>query len=62
MKNALPIQRERSVGLKGIIEYTYANYDVELAQNDYYAISETLAKAQTALDYVNNTVEMEVDI
>jgi hypothetical protein len=62
MKNALPIQRERSVGLKGIIEYTYANYDIELAQNDYDALSETLANAQTALDYVNNTVEMEVDI
>ena len=62
MKNTLPIQRETPSGMRGIIEYTYANYDVELAKKDFDEVSERLAKAQTALDYVNSTVEMEVDI
>ena len=62
MKNTLPIQREATSGLRSIIEYTYANYDIELAQKDFDELSERLANAQTALDYVNSTVEMEVDI
>ena len=30
--------------------------------SDYIGLSEELAKAQTALDLINNTAEMEVDI
>jgi len=36
--------------------------DVEQVGKYYAEISDTLAKAQTALDLVNNTVEFEIDI
>ena len=59
MRDKLP--RERETGGYGrnsnIIEYSYANYDVEQAQIDYQAVAEELARAQNALDQVNSTVE-----
>ena len=45
-----------------VIEYTYANYDVEAAKAAADAASEELARAQTALDKVNNTETMEIDL
>ncbi|MBP1591262.1 MAG: hypothetical protein ILP22_04400 [Oscillospiraceae bacterium] len=64
MKNALPKVRERGLGVQGsnIIDYRYANYDIEQAEKDYNELSDKLARAQTALDLINNTVEMEIDI
>ena len=61
MKNRLPKHREY-VKVAGIIEYTYANYDVNKAKEDYDKISDELAKAQTALDVLNNQVKFEIDI
>ncbi len=64
MKDALPKVRENAgYSYSGsIIDYRYANYDVEQVGKYYAEISDTLAKAQTALDLVNNTVEFEIDI
>lgn len=64
MKDALPKAREEACYSRSstIIDYRYANYDIEQVNKDYLALSDELAKAQTALDYINNTVEMEIDI
>ena len=45
-----------------IIDYKYANYSIEEAERYYLEVSALLAKAQTALDLVNSTVEFEIDI
>ena len=64
MKSVLPKARTE-MGLRAstvnIIDYTYANYDIEKAERDYNEISDTLARAQTALDTVNNTVTFDVE-
>lgn len=61
MMNVLP--KRRSPGnFNNIIDYTYTNYDVEQARADYEKVSETLARVQTALDLVNSTELMEVDL
>lgn len=66
MRNRLPKQRDEGGGYYGrsktIVEYTYANYDIEAAEKDYDQISAELSKVQTALDVVNNTVKFEIDI
>ena len=61
MKDVLPKTRE-IVRVAGIIEYSYANYDVEAAKRDYDAVSDELARAQTALDVLNNSVKFEIEI
>ena len=52
------------VGTSGtnIIEYEYANYDVNEAHEYYKTAVELKAKAQTALDLINNTVQFEIDL
>lgn len=62
MANVLPKNRERSQGQSGVIDYRYANYDVHTAGVDAKAASDLLSKAQTALDLVNTTKTMEIDI
>ena len=47
---------------KGIVEYRYANYDVEQAASDLSEVSDKLAKLQVALDVVNNSVTLEIDV
>ena len=47
---------------KGIIEYTYTNYDIELVKNEYDRIDSEIAQMQMQLDKYNQTVEFEVDI
>ena len=61
MKDRLPKTREY-IRVAGIIEYSYTNYDVEAAKRDYDAVSDELARAQTALDVLNNSVKFEIDI
>lgn len=66
MKSRLPKQREMS-SLYGhtsgnIIDYNYANYDIKAAEADYESVSDELARAQTALDVLNNTETMEIEI
>ncbi|MCI8403224.1 MAG: hypothetical protein HFI38_14225 [Lachnospiraceae bacterium] len=65
MKNRLPKQREmgQSYGRTGnIIDYSYANYDIKAAEAAYEAVADELARAQTALDVLNNTETMEIVI
>ena len=44
-----------------IIEYTYTNYDLKKAAEDLTLVSDELAKAQTALDVINNTGQLEIN-
>ncbi len=62
MKSALPKQREAFNHGSNIIDYRYANYDIEKAEADYKAVSDLLSRAQLALDMVNSTETMEIDI
>lgn len=65
MKSVLPKTRA-DYGIRttsiNIIDYTYANYDIEKAEKDFGEISDLLARAQTALDTVNNTVTFDIEI
>ncbi len=62
MQQRLPRQRERVSygGGSQIIEYSYANYDLEMVKADYERVSEELARAQTALDLINTTAQLEI--
>lgn len=64
MKDAMPKKRENSgySHNSSVIDYRYANYDIEQVNNDYNALADELAKAQTALDYENSTAEFDIDI
>lgn len=65
MKDRLPKQREDADGFgrnSNIIEYSYANYDIGTVEKEYDIVSDELARAQTALDVVNNTETMEIEL
>ena len=63
MRDAMPKVRVSSGYSSGnIIDYKYANYDIEEVGRYYAELSDTLAKAQSVLDLVNSTVEFEIDI
>ena len=68
MAARLPRKRAES-GMAGrfgaksqIIDYEYANYDIGAADRDFRLVTEEIARLQTALDRVNSTLEMEIDI
>lgn len=65
MKNRLPKQRETANAYSrnnNIIDYRYANYDIKMVEDDYTSVADELAKAQTALDVLNNTETIEIEI
>ena len=64
MKAELPKTREGGGYRSGsaVIDYRLANYDIKQAEADYNAVSDELAKAQTALDVVNNTIELDIEL
>ena len=64
MQNRLPKQRTSvgGIGSNTVIDYRYANYSVEKAKEDYMRVSDELRKVQTALDVVNTTVRMEIEL
>lgn len=64
MKSRLPKQREvrGSYGSSNIIDYCYANYDIKTVEADYISVSDELARAQTALDVMNNSQTMEIEL
>ena len=64
MRDAMPKVRVSSgySGNSAILDYEYTNYDIEEANKLYIELSYMLAKAQTALDLINSTVEFEIDI
>ena len=49
-------------GNSPLIEYEYANYDLETVRRDLLAVTEELSRAQLALDHYNQTVLMETDL
>ena len=60
-----PKRRAQSMGfgkMSSIIDYEYANYDIELAEEDYKKVCEEIGRIQAALDVVNSTVQMEIDL
>lgn len=60
-----PKRRAQSMGfgkMSSIIDYEYANYDIELAEADYKKVCEEIGRIQAALDVVNSTVQMEIDL
>lgn len=64
MQNRLPKQRTDFYGSRNntIIDYTYANYDIEEAKKDLLAVSAELSRVQTALDLVNSTVTFDIEL
>ena len=65
MANRLAKQRKREEGYgnrNNNIEYDYANYDIEQVAKDYEAVAERLALAQNALDLLNSTDQIEINI
>ena len=58
----LPKARTQSYGARTIVEYDYANYDIEEAAKALEAVTDQLAKAQTALDVVNNSKTFEISL
>ena len=64
MMSKLPKARETGAAYTrgNIIDYRYANYDISAAEKDYSEAADTLGRAQTALDVVNNTLTMEIDL
>ena len=64
MAARLPKERANSsgYGAKTIVEYKYANYDIEKAEADLAVVTDELARAQTALDVVNNSVTLEIEL
>lgn len=61
MKDRLAKVRE-VVRVANIIEYTYTNYDISKAQEDYNCVSEELSRAQTALDVLNNSEKFSINL
>lgn len=62
MKSRLPKAREPIGYGKNIIDYRYANYDIAAVEADYIKAAEELSRAQTALDLVNSTQTMDIDL
>ncbi len=64
MKNALPKTRERTYGqgLNPTIDYKYANYDIQLAANEYEVQSNILTGIQNDLEHINSTVKFNIDL
>ena len=63
MAGCLPKERtsDSTYGSK-IIEYTYTNYEIADAEADLLRVTEELAKAQTALDQINSSATMEIEL
>jgi len=45
-----------------VVEYRYLNYEVPAVESEYEKVVELLAKAQMALDMVNNSQVLEIDL
>lgn len=60
----LPKERYDSsrYGQKTLVEYKYANYDIRKAEEDLAKVTDELARAQTALDVVNNSETLEIEL
>lgn len=62
MANTLPKARQNSYTGANIIDYRYINYDLREVKADLDAVTKELADAQLALDAVNHTAALAIDI
>ncbi|MBQ9067218.1 MAG: hypothetical protein IJ133_06845 [Clostridia bacterium] len=61
MQGRLPRERQASYN-SNFIEYTIANYDIEQAKAAYLKAADEVTRAQLALDKVNSTVPLTVEL
>ena len=64
MMNTLPKTRDAATYSRNssIIDYKYANYDIEAAKADYEKTEAELTRAQLALDKLNTTETFDIDL
>ena len=63
MKDKLAKTREAYSGrTSSVIDYRYLNYDLKDVDIEYEKVASALAAAQNALDLVNNTKTLEVEL
>lgn len=62
MSSRLPKQRCGHYGSSTIIDYDYANFDIEEVRVEAEKLAEEIRNIQTALDLLNNTVEFEIEL
>ena len=62
MANKLPKARHNNSVSINIIDYIYVNYDLNAVKADLEAVTEELSAAQLALDAVNHTAVLDIEL
>ena len=63
MRKRLPKTRkeDRYGSTSNLVEYVCVNYDIDTVKADYDVVMKTITEIQTQIDYVNQTVQFEVE-